>query len=174
MIEKMNNSSLNSLFQLAENIHKLKEENSEYSLESFYTLYLPSPYIVGSLNLPIKYFRTVIHRDRSVNETVIKCKKLEKIFDLDSRQVYQAESGALFVYHYKIDQYSENAYFAIPRLEFAQSKTISEMFARASESLINNHLEGLDELLKLSLTNKITQLQEIAYAQGRGTNLLRT
>lgn len=181
------NNSLETLYVLADNILALKHqesirkymfgEDSPYENIVFRTVFCGEPRRFTSLNLPVVVSQVFPNPIGGLVmygcNYVIHCRELPNILDLDGRQIYEGSNGSLFVYRYTPSMPGhmyDDALFAPPRIEFAESKDMHYVYSKASELVVNQMLGGLlqDELLKLALTNRITELQTQAYMQGRG------
>lgn len=181
------NKSLEMLYTLADNILALKHqeslrqymfgESSVYENIPFRTVFCGEPRRYSSLNLPVVVSQTFPNPIGGLLlygcNYVIHCRELPGILDLDGRQIYEGSNGTLFVYRYKAPMPGhmyDDALFAPPRIEFAESKDLHYVHGKASELVVTSMLDSIidDELLKLAITNRITELQNQAYLQGRG------
>lgn len=182
--------TLDSLYTLADNIYALKhqealrhftfDEPSPYSDITFRTLFCGEPKRFSSLDLPLVVNQVYPNPVGGILlygcNYVLHCRQLPGILDLDGKQIYEGSNGTLFVYHYTpaaIGRLVDEALFAPPRIEFAESQDLQVVYSKASDLLVTQLADSLkidisDELVKLTLTNRITELQMQAYLQGRG------
>lgn len=174
-------NSLKTLYNLSESINLLKEErNVIYNPITFSTLFCGIPNVYSGLNLPIVLMETFpSFLDNSVagigSHVVIDARKLENVFDLDRKQIYEGSNGTIFIYNYtppnalsKLDK----GIFLPPRIAFEESKDMHHIFFKASEILVDQ-FPITDQMTKLTLTNRITELQVNAFIQGRSIGEIR-
>lgn len=173
--------SIEKLYELGENILKIREMNPKYRLKAFQTFTGGPPKIYGILNVPIVLHRTFLKKFNGylymqTSTAFVRCRALDGVVDLDSRQIYEANNGVLFVYIYREPNPTsmyDAGIFAPPRIELAELRTLDQAFGEASESLLSQ-VETWDSATQLALRNRITELQKIAYQQGRSYNGLPT
>lgn len=173
--------NLKHLYDLADNIQKLKKnQETEYGPITFGTIFSGVPNIYTGLNLPIILIETFpSYMDSGFtgigSHVIVDCRKLDGIYDLDRRQIYEGLNGSLFVYSYtpptsmsKVDK----GIFLPPRIAFEESKQINTIFNKASETLLNQ-FKIPDPMTILTLSNRITELQINAYIQGKNSVEIR-
>lgn len=186
------NKTLENLYELSDKIREFKYEQDMETYASyiwgaeglytnvvFQTKYCGEPKVYSSLNIPVVASQLIANSELSGGVTlyscnyVVNCRLLPDIFDLDGRQIYEGSNKILFVYRYSpatVGHVIDEALFAPPRIEFEESKDNLFMYNKASEILvnqINSPFDLKDELTRLSLVNRITELQMQAYLQGR-------
>lgn len=165
-------STLDTLYHLENNIRKLREDKNDpnYDLHTFKTYTSGGlPVIMGNLDLPIRTITTNSGLLATGYRIYINCRKLPDVTDLDGNDIYEADNGILFVYRYTPESFlvSEDCgMFIQPRLDFSELKEIHTTFSNTAAALFQDYPD-MDELLRLKFTNRITELQKMAYQQGK-------
>lgn len=167
--------TIDSLYNLADSINNLKNLPTEYKVKNFLA-YGIVPEMPSNLNIPIHTVRTVSTLEGDIICTSIPCRLLPNIQDLDGKDIYEASNKVLFVY-VGIPTTNPRPYFDFPRLTFSNAKVFSEVFREASRKLVDNiplqiKSQEARDIARLKISNKITELQEKAYSQGIGQNLI--
>jgi hypothetical protein len=171
---------IEKLKSLRNTLNQLTLENTDsasYSDRVFTTQMCGPPMVLEGLNIPIKLTQTYeVEGDPypgTASNTVINCRDTSSK-DLNGHSVYQASTGALFVFDYfpPSKDYPEMAVFRVPNLQVYDEESNHSVFSKVSEDVVdmlayNLNLE-FDELFKLKLTNKLTGMQTVAYQQGLG------
>lgn len=187
---------LEDLYKLADNIYALKhqesiknflfaKDNPQYENICFKTYFCGEPKVYAGLNIPLVISQSFPSPFGAENcygcNYIINCRKLSGVFDLEGRQIYQGSNGTLFVYKYLPPVLStleqDSAYILPPRIELPESKDMHYIYNKAAELLVNQIYKEHpieDELIKLSLINRITELQTQAYLQGKGNSNTET
>lgn len=174
--------TLSDLYQLADSIYDLRKLKPEYDYVEFKTEYSGIPKVYGNLNLPAILSTTKLStppQDMMImsnfplqaGRVLIKCRKLNGVFDLDNSQVYEASNGTLFVYKYKAPSlfvpFDEGIFYP-PRLKEELDLTHREIFTKTSEIIVDQlPLKEDDELVKLTTANRLTEIQTLAFNQGK-------
>lgn len=168
--------NIQDLYKLAEAILQLKKLPVEYPMTSFYSTADTVPEVPINFNVPVTYCKTIPLPDGDVLvEAGIPCRELVGVFDLDSRQVYEAVNGCLFIFVDKNDsKFVRKSYFDYPRLELKEYRDISQVFEQSAEAFTKK-LPLMPEAksrkdLNMVISNKIKELQERAYQQGLNSN----
>jgi hypothetical protein len=147
--------------------------------------YIPIPFSVTlggnilkekSLKLPVLLTQTQdsvlnhpIYGNCSSCVTFVSCRSL-KSRDLDDREIYEGSNGSIFVYVYSFPTETsvDKGYFNFPRLDVPSlTRTLQDTFIANAEEIVTNvgYFNPKDELEKLTLFNRIVNLQKNAFTQ---------
>lgn len=147
--------------------------------------YLPIPFTVSlggnilkerSLKLPVLLTQTQesilnhpIYGNCSSCVVFVSCRPL-KVKDLDDRVIYEGSNGSIFVYAYSsvTDTNVDKGYFNFPRLDVPSiTRDLQDTFIANADELVStvSQFNPKDELEKLTLSNRVVNLQKNAFIQ---------